>query len=40
MENLGQRMAPETLIKMFREADSDGDGFINFEEFSAIMTSN
>ena len=40
MTNLGERITDEEVDEMMREADIDGDGQINFEEFVAMMTSN
>ena len=38
MTNLGERLTEEEADEMIREADTDGDGFINYHEFVTIMT--
>ena len=37
---LGLRMTPEEADEMVREADVDGDGLINYEEFRKMMVVN
>ncbi|XP_061172189.1 uncharacterized protein LOC133181651 [Saccostrea echinata] len=37
MNNLGERLTDRELQKMFRDADQDGDGEINFNEFLKMM---
>lgn len=37
MNTLGERMTPEEILALLNEADADGDGVINFEEFKVIM---
>ncbi|XP_062084489.1 calmodulin-like protein 11 [Humulus lupulus] len=37
MINLGERMKDEELDQMIRDADLDGDGLINYEEFVRMM---
>ncbi|KAF4346178.1 hypothetical protein G4B88_026695 [Cannabis sativa] len=37
MINLGERLKDEELDQMIREADLDGDGLINYEEFVRMM---
>ena len=37
MTNLGEKMSDEEVMEMIREADFDGDGQINYEEFVAMM---
>lgn len=39
MTNLGEKLTPEEADEMIREADVDGDGQINYEEFVKIMLS-
>ena len=39
MTNLGEKLTNEEVNEMIKEADIDGDGQINFEEFVAMMTS-
>ncbi|THU65935.1 hypothetical protein C4D60_Mb05t08880 [Musa balbisiana] len=38
MMNLGEKMTDEEALQMIKEADTDGDGQVNFEEFSRMMT--
>lgn len=38
MTNLGEKLTDEEVDEMIREADIDGDGQINYEEFVQIMT--
>ncbi|URE03052.1 hypothetical protein MUK42_20998 [Musa troglodytarum] len=38
MMNLGEKMTDEEVLQMIKEADTDGDGQVNFEEFSRMMT--
>ncbi|CAF2062715.1 unnamed protein product [Brassica napus] len=37
MTNLGEKLTDEEVDEMVREADVDGDGQINYEEFVKIM---
>ncbi|RWW31782.1 hypothetical protein GW17_00003583, partial [Ensete ventricosum] len=37
MINLGEKMTDEEVLQMIKEADIDGDGQVNFEEFSRMM---
>merc|ERR1712109_239951 len=37
MKNLGEQMTPEEIQTMLDEADLDGDGQINYEEFYVMM---
>ena len=38
MTNLGEKLTDEEVDEMIREADIDGDGQINYEEFVMLMT--
>lgn len=38
MMNLGEKMTEEEVDEMVREADLDGDGEINYQEFVKMMT--
>lgn len=38
MINLGEKLTDEELEEMIREADIDGDGEVNYEEFVKMMT--
>lgn len=37
MTNLGEKLTDEEVDGMIHEADVDGDGFINYEEFVRMM---
>ncbi|CAN1245603.1 CAM5 [Linum grandiflorum] len=37
MMNVVERVTDEELEQMVKEADLDGDGLINFEEFAKVM---
>ena len=39
MTNLGEKLTDEEVDEMIREADIDGDGQINYEEFVKMMYS-
>merc|ERR1711934_955476 len=39
MTNLGEKLTDEEVDEMIREADVDGDGQVNYEEFVKIMMS-
>jgi len=39
MMNLGEKMSDEECMSIVEEADIDGDGQINYEEFCLLMTS-
>ncbi|XP_070538757.1 calmodulin-like [Ptychodera flava] len=38
MTNLGEKLTDEEVDEMIREADIDGDGQVNYEEFVKVMT--
>ncbi|PNH05810.1 Calmodulin [Tetrabaena socialis] len=40
MTNLGEKLSEEEVDEMIREADVDGDGQVNYEEFVRMMTSS
>ena len=40
MTNLGEKLTDEEVDEMIREADIDGDGQINYEEFVKMMMAN
>ena len=40
MTNLGEKLTDEEVDEMIREADVDGDGQINYDEFVDMMMSN
>ena len=37
MTNLGEKLTEAEVDEMIREADVDGDGYINFQEFVSMM---
>ena len=37
MTTLGDKLTEEEVDEMIREADIDGDGYINYEEFVRMM---
>lgn len=37
MCNLGEKLTDEEVNEMIREADTDGDGLVNYEEFVRMM---
>ena len=39
MNHLGEKLTDEEVDEMIREADIDGDGQVNYEEFVTMMTS-
>ena len=38
MTNLGEKLTDGEVEEMIREADIDGDGEVNYEEFVQMMT--
>lgn len=38
MANIGEKLSPDEIQAMIDEADVDGDGQINYEEFYNMMT--
>uniref|UniRef100_A0ACD5VEW9 Uncharacterized protein n=1 Tax=Avena sativa TaxID=4498 RepID=A0ACD5VEW9_AVESA len=40
MTNLGEKLTDEEVDEMVREADVDGDGQINYDEFVKVMMAN
>ncbi|KAJ1699473.1 hypothetical protein LUZ63_007985 [Rhynchospora breviuscula] len=38
MRNLGENLTDDEVAQMIREADTDGDGYVNYEEFVRMMT--
>ena len=38
MTNLGEKLTDEEVDEMIREADVDGDGQVNYEEFVKVRT--
>ena len=40
MTNLGEKLTDEEVDEMIKEADIDGDGQINYEEFVRMMMAN
>lgn len=37
MTNLGEKLTDEEVNEMIREADIDGDGQVNYDEFVRMM---
>ena len=40
MSSQGEKFTEEEAEEIFREADTDGDGQINYEEFVKMMSNN
>lgn len=40
MINLGEKLTDEEVEQMIKEADLDGDGQVNYEEFVKMMINN
>jgi Ca2+-binding EF-hand superfamily protein len=38
MTNLGEKLSDEEILEMINEADLDGDGYLNYQEFYNMMT--
>ena len=38
MTNLGEKLTDDEVDAMIREADGDGDGQVNYDEFAQMMT--
>ena len=38
MASLGEQLTKEEVDEMIRDADMDGDGFVNLDEYVAMMT--
>ena len=38
MTSLGEKLSPDEVDEMLREADGDGDGLVNYVEFVSILT--
>jgi calmodulin len=38
MTNLGEKLTDEEVDEMIREADVDGDGQVNYEEFVKVSS--
>ena len=38
MTNLGEKLSDQEVEEMIREADTDGDGQINYDEFVRVRT--
>lgn len=37
MTNLGEKLTEEEVNEMIKEADVDGDGLVNYDEFVKMM---
>jgi Ca2+-binding EF-hand superfamily protein len=40
LKQLGQKLTEKQVNEMLKQADKDGDGFINFEEFKKMTQNN
>ncbi|XP_024994075.1 calcium-binding allergen Ole e 8-like [Cynara cardunculus var. scolymus] len=40
LTRLGERCTVDDCVTMIKSVDSDGDGFVNFEEFKKMMSNN
>lgn len=40
MLNLGEKLTEEEVEMMIKEADVNGDGLVNYEEFISMMNTN
>ena len=38
MENIGEKLTEQDLTDMMIEADTNGDGLVDYQEFAAILT--
>lgn len=38
MHNLGEKLTDEEIAEMIREADADGDGEVDYNEFVKMMS--
>ena len=39
MQNLGEKLTDDEINEMISEADADGDGHVDYEEFVKMMSS-
>ena len=40
MQELGEKLSEEDIDEMIEEADTNNDGFIDYEEFARYMSAN
>ena len=40
MQELGEKLSEEDIDEMIEEADTNNDGFIDYEEFAHYMSAN